>query len=380
MKILVLNWKDLKNPNVGGAEIIVFELCKRLVEEGNEVICYSRTFPGAKKEEFIDGIRVVRRGGTITTYLHAVFFYRNLSPKPDLVIDMVNTLCWQTPLYIREKKLIYVNQLAKEVLKYELPFPLSTLAYYFERFQYLTYKKVHFICYSNSTKEDIIDMGISPTQVHVFPLGLDHIRYLPAKKADTPLFAYVGRFVKMKRVDLCIRAMVEVIKVRPDTVLAIIGYGPDESRLIKLVNSLGLTNNVYFINKDNLFFKKDPKDKKTALMQQSWALLLPSVKEGWGMVVTEANACGTPAIVSNVTGLKDAVSDGKTGIIISKNPSSKELAEAMLRIINDTELRRNLSTHAISWAKKFTWASSFKQFVKILERTEKDQNLPKTSK
>jgi glycosyltransferase involved in cell wall biosynthesis len=101
-------------------------------------------------------------------------------------------------------------------------------------------------------------------------------------------------------------------------------------------------------------------------MQKAWVLLLPSVKEGWGMVVTESGACGTTAIVSGVTGLRDSVVDGKTGLILSSNPSEDELAEAIMRLIKENELRENLSNGAYQYSQNFNWDKSYKEFKKLI--------------
>ena len=115
-----------------------------------------------------------------------------------------------------------------------------------------------------------------------------------------------------------------------------------------------------------MFFKKNDKDAKINLMQNAWALVFPSVKEGWGMTVSECAACGTPAIVTGVTGLRDSVVKDKTGLVVSKNPTDKELARAMIKIIENDKLRKKLSKNAISWSKKFTWDESYRGFKKIL--------------
>ncbi|MCL4417813.1 MAG: glycosyltransferase family 4 protein, partial [Actinobacteria bacterium] len=288
--------------------------------------------------------------------------------KPDRVIDMVNTLCWQTPLYVPKKnRFAYVNQLAKEVFFFELPKPISYIAYLLEEFQYLTYTNTRFLCYSNSTKKDLQKFGISEKYINVFPMGLDHGRYKTSgKKTTYPLFIYVGRLVKMKRVDLCIRAFKSVIEIHKNAKLAIIGNGPDEERLTKITKELKLSKNVIFVNKNNFFFKKTKFDIKIKLMQEAWCLILPSVKEGWGMVITEAAACGTPSIVSNVTGLRDSVVKDKTGLVLSEKPSEKELANAIIKIIENNSLRNKISKEAVLWAKNFNWDKSYKEFRNLI--------------
>lgn len=368
MDILILNWKDIKNPQAGGAEIIAFEFARRLVKEGHAVTFFSRCFDKCLNEEIIDGVKIIRRGNKFTVYIQAYFYYKSLKGKPQRVIDMINTICWQTPLYVNKvKRIAYVNQLAKEVLFYEFPWPLSIIAYFLEKFEYLSYRNTRFICYSRSTKDDLVSFGIKEKNIDIFPLGSDHSRYLKAgNKSNKPLFIFVARLVKMKRADLCIRSMKKVIERCPKASLYILGNGPDEKRLRRLVAERNLERNVRFINKNNFFIDKNIKDLKVNLMQRAWALVLPSVKEGWGMVVTEAASCGTPAIVSNVTGLRDSVINGKTGIILSKNPSEDELAQAMIRLIEDDSLRKIISAEAYRHSQNFNWDKSFKIFKQLI--------------
>ncbi len=364
MNALILNWKDIKNPDVGGAEIILYELSKRLVREGHTVTWFCRSFKGAKPEETIDGIRIIRRGNRFTVYWEAYKYYRSLSVKPDKVLDCVNTICWQTPLYVpKEKRIAYVNQLAKEVFFYELPPILSYIAYVLEPLEYLTYRDTKFLCYSESVKKDITTFGIPETNISTFPIGIDHNRYKPGKKSRDPLFLFVARLTAMKRPDLCVEAMRIVVQKYPTAKLAIVGYGPMEKKLHDMIQTHKLEKNVYVVNKDHLFFDTDPKDQKVKLMQQAWALLLPSVKEGWGMVVTEAAACGTPGIVTKVTGVQDSVLHGKTGVHISSEPSAGELAESMLLLISDGKKLLSLSHAAKKYSDTFEWETSFRIFL-----------------
>lgn len=364
MNILILNWKDIKNPDRGGAEVIAFELAKRLVKDGHSVVFFSRRFFGCLEKEVIDGVEIIRRGNKLTVYLAAYLYYKNSREKFNQVVDMINTIAWQTPLYVpKSKRIAYLNQLAKEVFFYELPWPLSKVAYMLEEFQYLFYKKTRFLCYSNSTKQDLISLGILEKNIYIFPIGIDHTRYEKrGKKSKYPLFVFVGRISKMKRVDVCIKAVCKVAEKHSTSKFFIVGNGPQENYLEKLVRSLKISDNIFFINKDNFFIDRIKKDIKIELMQKAWALILPSVKEGWGLVVTEAGACGTPAIVSNVTGLKDSVINNKTGIILSKHPTEYELSSAIIKIIENKKFREKISKGAVNYAQKFTWDKCYEEF------------------
>lgn len=369
MNILILNWKDLKHPNVGGAEIIIYELAKRLVKNGHSVTWFCRNFIYGKGQEEYDGIKIVRRGNLLTTYFLAPLYYWSLKQKPDLVIDMSNTIYWQTPLWaLRSRKIAYLNQLAEDVFDYEYVKVLGTIGHIVEKLQYLTYKNMPFLCYSNSTKEDIVSMGIPKENISVFPLGIDHSRYSVGKKAKDPLFICVNRLVKMKRNDLAIKAMAIVIKKYPKAKLAIIGNGYDRFRLERMRDELNLQGVVFFADENVFFFSKTKKDEKIKYMQEAWALLFPSVKEGWGMTVTECAACGTPTIATNVTGLRDSVIDGKTGILVTANPRPKELANAILELIKNRNLRDILSKNATAEWQDFTWENSYREFEKLISK------------
>ena len=363
MDILIYNWKDINNPDVGGAEIITFEFARRLVREGHQVTWFSRRFRRCMSQERIDGIKVIRRGGLLSTYFYGWRYYKSLVKKPDFVIDMLNTIFWQTPLYVKQRKRIaYVNQMAKEVLFFELNPIIANIGYFLEKVQFRSYRKTNFICYSESTLEDLVNTGIPRENIRMFSLGLDHDRYFPGVKHERPLFLCVSRLVKMKRVDLAIRAMAIVVRKHPEARLAIVGYGYLRKNLGDLRKKLGLEEKVFFVDEDIFFLKKAAKDQKVKLMQQSWALVFPSVKEGWGMTVTECAACGTPSIVTDVTGLRDSVKRDETGLVLSPNPTEEDLARAMFRIIENQELRERLAKNCIDWSKNFDWDKSYNEF------------------
>lgn len=371
MRILLLNWKDIHHPAAGGAEVIVFELARRMARDGHQVTVFTQSFPQALGEETIDGVTVIRRGSTFSVYIHAFLYYRALRRKPDVVVDMVNTLPWQTPFYVPAgQRVAYVNQLAQEVFFHHLPWPLSYLAYLAERWLYVHYRGTPVICYSASTKDDLAKIGIPRYLIHTFPLGLDHARYVPGKqKSADPLFICLARLVKMKRVDVCIQALAKVVKQYPKATLVVSGQGPEEETLRLLTTSLHLEKNVTFMAPgDDRLTGQTHTVRKIAYLQQAWALLLPSVKEGWGMVVTEAAACGTPAIVSNVSGLRDSVVHQQTGLIGPSYPTADEMATMMISLIEDSELRARLSEGARTWSQQFDWETSYQQFLKILTK------------
>lgn len=369
MNILFLNWKDLKNPEVGGAEIIIYELAKRFVSDGHNVTWFSRTFKNAKTEETYDNIKIIRKGNVLTTYVHAYLYYRSLIKKPDIVIDCVNTIAWQTPLYVpKNKRITLINQLARQAFFYEMPFPLSFIGYCLEPLQFATYKNTSITCYSLSVKRDIEQLGIDNKNISTFHLGIDHDRYKPKNKSKSPLFIFVARLVKVKRADLCVKAFQILVSKYPSAQLVIVGFGPQEEYIRTLIEKYKLQSSVQIVSKNALYFSGSKQDLKVHFMQKAWSLILPSVKEGWGMVVTEAAACGTPSIVTNVTGLSDSVVSNVTGLIISNNPTEYELFLSMERIILDQKFRQKSSREAIKRSKSYNWRNTYVEFNSILQK------------
>lgn len=356
MNILIYNWKDIENPLAGGSEIVTFEYAKRLVRDGNQVTWFCRFFPGASSRSYIEGITIIREGGILSTYWKGYRYYKSLQEKPDIVIDALNTIAWQTPLYAKKKSRIiqYVHQLAKEVWGYELHPPFSWIGKILEPLQLIPYHDQYVITHGISTVHELVSWGYNRTKILHFKPGIDHTTYIPGTKSVEPLLIQVCRMVSMKRPDLTVRAFAEIAQEFPTARLALVGTGPYIPRLRNLISILGMNKRVIFEKTDHIH--------KVELMQRAWCFIHPSVKEGWGMVITEAAACGTPSIATAVSGHVDSVKDNETGLLISPDPTVEELANAMRRMIVDNELRNRMSKNCVEWAAKFDWEKGYIQF------------------
>jgi glycosyltransferase involved in cell wall biosynthesis len=93
---------------------------------------------------------------------------------------------------------------------------------------------------------------------------------------------------------------------------------------------------------------------KYELLSRAHIVLIPSIREGWGLIVTESNAMGTPVIAYDVNGLRDSVIDGKNGIL-DKDRTPESLAISALSILNDTERLHRLSVEALEYSRQFSW-------------------------
>ena len=133
MKILWFTWEDRKNPLAGGAELVNEELAKRLAKDGHGIIFLVAGFKGCKKEEIINGYKVMRLGNRWTVYWQAFWYYqKNLKNWADLVIDEVNTIPFFAKFYVKEKNILFIHQLCRQIWFYEMFFPLNLIGYLLE--------------------------------------------------------------------------------------------------------------------------------------------------------------------------------------------------------------------------------------------------------
>lgn len=361
MRILVMNWRDIRNPAHGGAEVFTHEHMKRWAKAGHECYLITSAFPGCKYIEKIDGCTIYRSGNKFTVYWNAYKLYKKyFKGKIDLVIDEINTIPFFTPFYVKEKKMSLIHQLCREIWFYETVFPFSLVGYLAEPLYLQLYKKYPSMVVSPSTKKDVEKYGFR--DISIIPEGIDFkpLSKIPKKEKNTMI--YVGRLKKSKRVHHIIKAL-KLVKVKiPDIKLWIVGNGDPHYKeyLYKILEKYQLSNNVRFFGYINF-------DERNNLMSKAETIVVTSVKEGWGLIVLEANSMGTPAIVYNVDGVKDAVKNKETGLIVAdSNP--KYLAEIAIEFLHNTNLKSKLSQNALEYSRKFSWDKSAKESLKVLTK------------
>lgn len=357
MNILILNWRDPKNPRAGGAELVTMEHAKAWVTAGHSVAWFTSNFNGGKTEELIDGVHIYRRGSSVTTLLLAPFFYFKNRSQYQLIIDEIHGLPFMTPLYVRKTKLAFIHEVAVEIWDYMYPYPLNILGKWFESWYFKFYKNVTFWTVSDSTKKELQNRGVK--NVTVIHNGID-IKAVDGEKEQKPTFVFVSRLVKMKGIEDIIDAFALIYEKDTTSQLWLIGTGEDEyvSRLKRHVITRNLDKNV-------TFFGHVPENKKNQLLRRAHILLHASVKEGWGLVVLEAAAQSTPAVVYNVAGLRDSVVNDKTGLVISKN-TPEELARQAVELLRDKKRYKEMQVRAYNWAKSFTWEKSTQQSLRLI--------------
>jgi glycosyltransferase involved in cell wall biosynthesis len=365
VNILVVNWQDRRNPLSGGAEVHFHEIFSRIARRGHRVTLCCSSFPGALPRETIDGIEIIRSGWReIFNYTFPLTYLTRLRGGAfDVVVEDLNKLPFFSPLYIRRPLAGIAHHLfGKSVFREAWILP-AAYVYMMERAALSLYRKrIPFMVVSRSTEREFLERGFSAGRLEVIHNCVDHGLYTPGagNKSGTPLAVYFGRLKRYKSVDTFLRALPDVIARFPSLKAVVAGEGDDAGRLRALTGELGLGRAVEFTGYLT-------ETQKVELLRSAWFTVTTSLKEGWGLTVIEANACGTPSIAADVPGLRDAVREGETGLLYPHG-DSRALSACMARLLEDAALRKSLSEGAVRWASTFNWDDAAEKTIAFLRR------------
>jgi len=372
LRILWMNWRCIKHPLAGGAEVYTHEIAKRLAAMGHEIILATSKPGNLPHREVIDGYTVIRRGGKYTVYLGAKKTYHELkerSWKPDVIIDEVNTIPFLTPLYTKEPIAMLIHQLCKDCWAYAIHPLAQPIGWWLERKLHNIYVKAAkkeklktIITVSPSTKQDLTQLGYPENLIHIVYNGLDWETYKDCAnicKNKEDLVTYVGRITPYKRIEDLLKAWKTVEQEHNNAELIIAGRAEPKylKKLMKLTKKLNLKRTKFRIN--------IPQQEKKQLLAKAKILVYTSTREGWGQTTIEAAACKTPTIAYNVPGLKDAIKHTQTGILVEPG-NIHQLAHAIIVLLADDNLRNKLAESAYRYAQQFSWDKRVQAILGIL--------------
>jgi len=367
VNILILNWRDIKNPKSGGAEILTHELARRWVSAGNNVTLFSSEFPGCKKQEDLDGVEIIRAGYPDARFLFSSvhfsayrYYKKKFKKKFEVVIDEVHGLPFFTPLYVNEKKVVLICEVAGKLWT-EMFGLLGNVGRLIEQFYLKIYKDLPFLTISSSTKEELVKEGVREENITVLPMGITVPSNLKKyKKEATPTLIFVGRLSKPKGIKDAIKALEMIARKIPKIRLWIVGRGDEGyvNYLKTLAKKLNIEDRV-------TFFGFVSEEKKFELIGRAHVLLAPSIKEGWGLTVPEAAFVGTPTIVYNSPGLRDILKDSQFKIITKSNTPSG-LTEEVIKLFQDKEFFRKLKKEKLN-VRESNWDRTAELALKILK-------------
>lgn len=371
MNILILNWRDIKNPKSGGAEILTHEISKRWIKWGHQVVQFSSSFPNSKKEEIVDGVKIIRKGHPDARFLFssvhflAFKFYKKNPGKFDVVVDEVHGLPFFTPWYVKEKKIVLICEVAGDLWVKMFGIFFGLLGRVIERiYLQFIYKNIPYLTISNSTKEELIKEGVNGKDITVLPMGLTIPQnFKRVEKEKDPTLIFVGRLSKSKGVEDAIEALRQVSKTYAKTKLWIIGEGDKNyvGYLKKMAKKFKVLNKI-------TFWGYVSQEKKFELMGRAHILLAPSLKEGWGLIVPEAGFMGTPALGYNVPGIREVIQDKKTGYLTSDN-NPDELIRNIKKILKDKEIYEKMSRTAKKLSLSYNWDNTAEVALKVIKES-----------
>jgi glycosyltransferase involved in cell wall biosynthesis len=352
MNILLVNWQDLANPQAGGAEIHLFEIFSRLASTGHRVRLICSGWPGGASRATIDGIDIRRTGQRNSFALLGRRAVRQAiaAERPDIIVEDVNKLPLFLTLGTRLPFCAIVPHLFGTTAFEEASWPVASVVWAAERPLPWAYRRAGFHAISESTQCDLVARGVPPSRIRVIHPGVDSRHFTPApggRRAATPTFLYVGRLKRYKGISFAIEALALARQRRPDLRLDIAGTGDHRAELEHLASRLGLGRAVVFHG-----FASE--ERKIDLMRSAWANVFPSPKEGWGITVIEAAACGTPSLASDSPGLRDSVQPGETGFLVPHG-DIESLAARMIELADSPMLVARMGERARRFAESLTW-------------------------
>lgn len=344
-------WRDRDDPTAGGSEEHASQIAALWAEAGLDVTLRTAEVPGRPHEIVRDGYRVIRRGGRFTVFARtALAGLLNLDGRPDAVVEIFHGLPFFGPLWTRAPRIAVLHHLHLDMWHSLLPPAASHIAHGIERYvEPPLYRNTRIVAVSDSTRRALIDdLGFRGSQISVVPNGVD-ARFSPGgEKAAAPTILAAGRFMPPKRFDVLLDSVAKVRRHVPNLRVWIAGEGPLRADLEAQARRLGGGEWIEFLGRVS-------NDDLVNRYRAAWLVASTSVREGWGLTLTEGAACGTPGVATRIPGHVDAVVDGSTGLLAT---GTQELADAMVRVLTDDELRARLTEGALARAPRLTWPQS----------------------
>ncbi|MFC8794047.1 glycosyltransferase family 4 protein [Streptomyces sp. CS081A] len=342
-RIVFLAHRGLGNPAAGGSEVLIDRIASGLTEFGHDVtlLCGGTAAPRP--------YRVVSAGGPFGHFAGARSAFARHVGSCDLLVEVCNGMPYLAPLWHDGPTVCLVNHVHTDLWGMRFPRPVARAGRLLEHWALARAHRGNLLAaVSPSTEEALRTIGVPPERIRVVHNGV-HEPAPRTPRSATPLFVALGRLVDYKRIDLLLRLWE---RVRPVTGgrLVVIGDGPERDRLERLAGA-GVE-----------FTGQVSEEEKHRLLCEAWLLLHPAAVEGWGLVVTEAGARGTPTLGFDVPGLRDSVRDGVTGVL-ARGESS--FAAAWCTLALDTARREDMGEAAARHAAAFRWSGTVRQFRAI---------------
>lgn len=348
-RVHLISWRDLDDVEAGGSEVHAATVAGLWAEAGIEVQLRTSYAQGHPPVVMRNGYRVVRRAGRYMIFPRAALF--ELSPRRsgprDGLVEIWNGMPFLSPLWARGPKITFLHHIHADMWKMVLPPNLARLGDTLERVVAPPlYRRTRIVTLSSSSKEEMVEHGFGRDRISVVPPGIDPV-FTPGETSPTPLVVAVGRLVPVKRYDVLIDQLARVKPAVPGLEAVIVGEGYERLALEERIRSHDAEGWITLAGRVSEAGLLD-------LYRRAWVVASASAREGWGMSMTEAAACGTPAVATRIIGHADAVVDGVTGLLAPPD----ELHVALRQVLTDDALRTRLAEGALAHAGRFTWEAT----------------------
>lgn len=361
--VLILNWRDTRNPEGGGSELYAEQVAAALVRRGHKVTIFCAAHAHAPAEEInAEQVRIVRGGGHRSVYLHAAWNYlRGKLGTADVIVDVQNGLPFLARLYARKPVVLLVHHVHREQWRVVLGPLAARFGWWVEsKLSPWVHRACRYVTVSEVTRNELADLGVDRDRIEIIHNGTPEVIGGPvARRSAHPSLLVLGRLVPHKQVEVAIRALAAMSDEHPTAELVVAGRGWWLDKLQAEAARLGVADRVRFAG-----FVTD--EEKHELLSRSWLLLIPSLKEGWGLSVIEAASHGTPGVAFRYAGgVAESVVDGQTGLLAD---DGQEFIAHCRTLLGDAAARSEMGASARAHAASFSWDETGKRFATLLDQ------------
>lgn len=346
-------WRDLDDPEAGGSELHADEILGRWAEHGLAIEHRTSTIDTPRSFER-RGYRVVQRGGRFDVFARVAGAQladrlRRRRPPDTATIEIWNGVPWMSPWWSPRRSVVWMHHVHRDMWSDALREPLATLGRVGEtRLAPLAYRRATFSTLSDSSAAEIAGIGIPAEHISVIPPGVDESYGPdPARRSAHPSVVIVGRLAPVKRHRLAFEELATAKQAHPELTVEVVGDGPERAELERWIAARDAGSWI------DLRGRVDAADLRAAY-QRAWLVVSASHAEGWGMSLTEAGACATAAVATDIAGHRGAVVDGETGVLVDDDGS---LGHAIAELLGDDERRERLAGAARRHASGLSWTA-----------------------
>ena len=347
-RVHVLAWRDFDDPDAGGSELHADHFMARWAAAGLDIVHRTSAALGLPATAERNGYRVVRKGSRYSVFPRAIASELRHRRHYDALVEVWNGVPWMSPVWCRTPRITFLHHVHGPMWDQLLPRPMAWMGRAVEaRLAPPFYRRTLTLTPSDSTRDDLLRLGFRPERVTAVNNGVDEVFQPGGTRAPVPTVVSVGRLAPVKRQDELIHAAAKAKARVPDLRLIIVGEGPLMPTLEAAIRQHDAAEWITLAGRMS-------QAELVGLYRSAWLVASASLAEGWGLTLTEAAACGTPAVATDVSGHRSSVVDGSTGELVALD----RLGDAMADLLIDHERREQLAAAALRRARTLTWDAS----------------------